>query len=396
MKKFLSLLLATMMTFSLVACGGGEAAPETDTTNDTEVAAEGDTIKIGIIAPLTGTVASYGVSARNGEMLAINQINANGGIFGKQIEVIEMDDKAEATECTNAFNKLMDEGVAAILGPVTSGATTAVAPIADESGMILIAPSATADTVTEGYSSVFRACFKDSYQGEMAAKFAAETLGVKDVAVMYASGDAYSAGLYEAFKAGCEKYGLNLVAEESSANITDTDYSAQLTNIAAKNPELIYIPYYYDVSGPFIIPQARQTGFEGYLMGADGWDGTIPTMIDDKSVYNNCFFTNHYATDDPSEVVQKFVSDYSAEYGADKLSAFAALGYDTAYMLKQAIETAGSADTADIIEAMTGMQFSGVTGSFTLDETGTPKKSVSVIEFVDGSAVFKTSVSADE
>lgn len=150
--------------------------------------------------------------------------------------------------------------------------------------------------------------------------------------------------------------------------------------------------YYYSSIGPYIVPQARAAGFEGYLIGADGWDGTISTMVEDKSLYNNTFFTNHYAADDPSDAVQNFVAAYTEKFGAESLNALAALAYDSVYMLKDAVEKAGSDTTADIITAMTGMEFSGVTGSFTLDDTNTPAKSVAIIEFKDGEAVWRATV----
>jgi len=253
--------------------------------------------------------------------------------------------------------------------------------------MLLLTATATANTVTDGVKGVFRACFRDSFQGEMGAKLAAD-LGVKKVAILYASGDTYSAGLYEAFKAAADTLGLEIVATESSSSTSDTDYTSQLTNIVASGAELIYAPYYYDSIGPYIVPQARAAGFTGYFVGADGWDGTQNTMVEDKTLYNKCYFTNHYAPDDPSELVQGFVTKYTETFGAESLTALAALGYDAAYMLKDAIDAAGTDDTAAIITAMYGIKFSGVTGTFTLDETGTPDKTISVIELKDGVPTF--------
>ena len=345
-------------------------------------------VKIGAIAPTTGSLATYGESVTNGIKLAVEEINANGGVLGgRLLEVTYMDDKADSTESANAFNKLVSDGNKAIIGSVTSGVTAGLAALADAEGMLLLTPTATADTITDGYSSVFRACYRDSFQGEVAAKVAAK-LGVTKVAVLYASGDTYSAGLYEAFKASATEMGLEIVDTESSSTTADTDYTTQLTNIVASGAELIFAPYYYDSIGPYIVPQARAAGFEGYFIGADGWDGTQNTMVEDKSLYNKCFYTNHYAPDDPSDIVQNFVSKYTETFGAESLTALAALAYDATYMLADAINAAGTDDTAAIIEAMTGMTFSGVTGTFTLDASGTPEKSAPVIEYVDGVAKF--------
>jgi branched-chain amino acid transport system substrate-binding protein len=371
MKKTLSLLAALVMALSIAMPALAEAGP----------------IKVGAISPNTGALAAYGAAVSNGIDLAVAEINAAGGVLGRQLSVTHMDDKFDATEGANAFNKLVSDGVCAVIGSVTSGITAGLASLADAKGMLLLTPTATADTVTEGFKGVFRACYKDSFQGEVAAKLAVD-LGVKKVAVLYASGDTYSSGLYESFKAACATLGLELVATESSSATTDTDYTSQLTNIVNSGAELIFAPYYYDSIGPYIVPQARNAGFTGFFAGADGWDGTDGTMVEDKSLYNKCFFVNHYAADDPSPVVQNFVKAYFEMFNEKVPNALAPLAYDSVYMLKQAIEKAGTDKTADIITAMTGMTFSGVTGSFTLDTTGTPVKAAPVIEFVDGVGKF--------
>ncbi|MDX9871888.1 MAG: ABC transporter substrate-binding protein, partial [Clostridia bacterium] len=225
MKKVLAILLTLALVVSLSACGGKSApAPAAPADNSGPV-------KIGVISPNTGEVAAYGQAITSGIKLAIKEINAAGGILGgRPIEVVAyMDDKADSTESANAFNKLVSDGVCAIMGSATSGVTAGLGVLADEQGMLLLSPTATADTVTEGHPNVFRTCFRDSYQGEMVAKFAAEKLGVKKVAVLYASGDAYSAGLYDAFVKACPQYKLDLVATESSAATKDTDFNTQLT-----------------------------------------------------------------------------------------------------------------------------------------------------------------------
>ena len=370
MKKTLSLLAALVMALSIVL----------------PVMAEEGPIKLGAISPNTGALAAYGAAVSNGIDLAVAEINAAGGVLGRQLAVTHMDDKFDATEGANAFNKLVSDGVSAVIGSVTSGITAGLASLADAKGMLLLTPTATADTVTEGFHGIFRACYKDSFQGAMAARMSFE-LGVKKVAILYASGDTYSAGLYESFKAAASTLGMEVVAIESSSSTSDTDYTTQLTNIVASGAELIFAPYYYDSIGPYIVPQARNAGFTGFFAGADGWDGTTGTMVEDKSLYNKSFFVNHYAQDDPSPVVQNFVKAYTDMFSAESLNALAALAYDSVYMLKQAIEAAGTDKTADIITAMTGMNFIGVTGNFILDKDGTPVKSVAVIELKDGAAM---------
>ncbi len=395
MKKriFAVLLTAALIATMFTGCGSSTNNSAADATPTAAASSDAETIKIGTISPNTGNLAAYGEAVVNGINLAVDEINAAGGVLGKQIVLETLDDKGDAVEGANAFNKLADDSnVCAVIGSVTSGVTSGLAPLANESKIVLLTPTATADTVTDADDYVFRACFKDSYQGRMAAKFAAEVLKVKKVAVLYASGDAYSAGLREAFIAAAEEFGLEVVAEESSSSTEDTDYSAQLTNIAGSDAEFLFAPYYYSSVGPYIVPQARAAGFDGVIMGADGFDGTIATMVDDKSLYNNCYFTNHYSPDDTSAAVQNFVTAYSDKYGAESLNALAALAYDAVYMLRDSIVKANSTDRTAIRDAMSGMSFSGVTGSFTLDETGTPEKSVAIIEFKDGAAIWNSTL----
>ncbi|MDF2943208.1 MAG: branched-chain amino acid transporter substrate binding component [Herbinix sp.] len=404
-KKLLSVFMTAMLAVTLLTGCGTKSNPSdtTEPTADSDSPAAATTapvssdasgtIKIGTISPNTGSLAAYGEAVVNAMILAVDEINAAGGILGQQVELDSLDDKGDSTEGANAFNKLADDSdICAVIGSVTSGVTTGLAPLADDAKIVLLSPTATADTVTETDDYVFRACYKDSYQGRMAAKFASDK-GIKKVAVLYASGDAYSSGLHEAFIAAAEEFGLEIVSEESSSSVDDTEYSAQLTNIANSGAEYLFAPYYYSSVGPYIVPQARAAGFSGIIMGADGFDGTIGTMVDDKSLYNNCFFTNHYSPDDTSEVVQNFVKNYTAKFSAESLNALAALAYDSVYMLKQSIEKAGSVDRTAIRDAMSGMSFSGVTGSFTLDEAGTPEKSVAIIEFKDGAAIWNSTLS---
>lgn len=302
-----------------------------------------------------------------------------------------MDDKGDATEASNAYNKLAgDNNVLAVAGPTISATTAAVAPLADQSKLVTIAPAATSDSIETG-NYLFRTCFKDSYQGEVAARFAAENLKVKKVAVLYGTGDPYSSGVGEAFAKAAEKLGLEVVDKESSSSADDTEYSAQLQKIQASGAELLYAPYYYSVAGPYIIPQARSVGFEGYVMGPDGYDGL--KLTGDKSQYNKTYYTTHYSADDNTNTkVQDFIKSYKSKNNAEP-NTFAALGYDTIYMIKQAIEKAGkNATREDVRNAVASMTFDGVTGKFTMDKSGSPTKSVIVLEMKDGKPVYNTTV----
>ena len=385
--KFVAASAAAVMALSLAGCSGGSM----DDSSSSSAKASGDSITIGTVTTNSGTAAAYGEAEVKGFELAVSEINAKGGINGKKVKLESMDDKGDATEASNAFNKLAgDNSVLGVVGPTISSTTAAVAPLADQSKLPAIAPAATSDSIeTGGY--MFRTCFKDSYQGEIAAKFAAETLKVKKVAVLYGTGDPYSSGVGKAFAAAAKKAGLDVVAEENSSSADDTEYSSQLQKIQAAGAEFLYAPYYYSVAGPYIIPQARSVGFEGYVMGPDGYDGL--KLTGDKSQYNKTYYTTHYSADDNTNTkVQDFIKSYKSKNNAEP-NTFAALGYDTIYMIKQAIEKAGkNATREDVRNAVTGMTFEGVTGKFTMDKSGSPTKSVIVLEMKDGKPVYNTTV----
>ncbi len=373
MKRLVSILLCVMM----IAMGVSFAAAE-------------DTIKVGHITPLTGAIAAYGVAVSNGVNLAAAEINAAGGVLGKQIEVITKDNQFDVAETISAFNALMSEDVVAIIGAIASSRTSAITSLANDEGIVLITATSTADTITEADDYVFRACFKDSFQGKMCAAYAASQ-GWTKAAILFATGDAYSSGLRDAFVAAAPEYGIEIVAEQSTSDTLAVDFSSQLATIAASGAEVLFAPYYYDTVGPKIIPQAREAGFEGAIIGADGFDGTQDVAVEPLSAYENVYFTNHYSPEDPSPVVQNFIAAYTEAYGAESLNALAALAYDAMYMVAQAIETAGSTDLDAIRDAMAGMHYVGVTGDMTLDETGTPDKSVAILTFAeqDGKLVQK-------
>lgn len=198
-------------------------------------------------------------------------------------------------------------------------------------------------------------------------------------------------GLHDSFVKAAEKYGIEIVCEQSSSDTGAVDFSSQLATIAASGADMLFAPYYYDAVGPKIIPQAREAGFKGAIIGCDGFDGTQDYTTGDLSAYENVYFTNHYSPEDSSEIVQSYVKNYTAKYGSESMNALGALAYDAMYMVKQAIEKAGSIDHDAIRDAMSGMHYVGVTGDMTLDETGTPEKSVAILTFTpsDGKLVQK-------
>ena len=393
-RKLLSLLLALSMAFGLTACGGGESASgASEEAGDS--AGSGDTILLGTISPNTGNLAAYGTAIMNGVNLAVEEINAAGGVLGSQIEVINADDQGDPTECMNAFNSLVSQGVGLIVGSVTSSCTSAITDSANEEEVVLTSPSSTADSITTEDDYVFRACYAHSFQGAIAPASATQP-GSAQVRVVYCAADTYSKGLYDSFSAACETYGVEVAAVESTASMDVQDYTNQFASMVKAGVELVYAPYYYDVIGPYLVTQARAAGYTGIIMGADGYDGAPSYVVDgaDLTAFNDVYWTNHYDPADESEIVQNFVKAFQDKYGETPM-AMSALAYDCVYMYKTAIEAAGSADAAAVRDAMadTSLTYECVTGTFTLDETGTPVKGATIVSFTsDGSSVSTTLV----
>lgn len=384
-KRFLAMVLAAaMMLTAMVGCGNGNTQ---DGGNANNAGATGDTIKIGGLAPLTGDVSVYGVAVDNGVKMAVEEINADGGVLGKQIEYIVYDEKGDATEAVNAYNKLVQsDNVVAIVGDVTSKPTLAVAQQAAKDKIPLITASGTAENITQAGENIFRACFIDPFQGELMASYASKKLEKKTVAIIYNISDDYSKGLYEAFEAAAGDLGIEVVQVEGYGKGT-VDFKAQLTNIKSKNPDVIFLPVYYqDVA--LIAVQAKELGIEAQFLGADGWDGVIG-QVDESNMdaVNGAYFCSQYSaqSDDPN--LQAFLSKYKETYGMDA-SQFAVLGYDAMKMLAQAISEAGSTDSAAITSAMAAIDFTGLTGHMTFDENRNPVKSAAITQIDNGEYKF--------
>ncbi|MBQ8076055.1 MAG: ABC transporter substrate-binding protein [Oscillospiraceae bacterium] len=375
--RFFSILLVLCMVFCIAAAGGSAFAAD-------------DQIIIGLISPNTGALAAYGTGIVTGADLAVEEINAAGGILGRQVQLIKTDDQSDPTECLNAFNSLVAKGVGLIIGSATSGCTSAITDAANEEEVCILSPTATADSITTEDDFIFRACYADSFQGAIAAAYAKQA-GFDKVGVVYCAADVYSKGLFDSFSKACAEYGIELAAEQSSASLDVQDYTNQFTAMVNAGVEFVYAPYYYDVIGPYVVPQARAAGYSGIIMGADGYDTTPDYVVAgaDLTAFNDVYWTNHYDPSDTSEKVSSFVQAYEAKYGSIP-SAFGATGYDCVYMYKQAIEAAGSEDSVAVRDALADRSavYECVTGTFSLDESGTPLKGAAIISFQsDGSTV---------
>lgn len=390
MKKFTKYLAiaaaGALLMGCLSGCGGSKKS------------AEADSIKIGGLLEMTGGSADFGVSSKKGIDLALKKINEKGVLGGKKLVLVVADDKSEAAEATNGMQKLVSQDkVVAVIGPNQSSAVIASGAINNGSKVLDITPMGTNPSVTvdpktkktRPYS--FRACFIDPFQGTVMANYAAKDLGLKKAAIYIDKSSDYAIGLAEYFKKNFEANGGQIVATEAYLQ-KDTDFKATLTKIKAANPDMIYVPGYYQEVG-LICKQAREMGITVPVAGGDGWDSPNLTPIAGKAALENTFFTNLYSPDDSSALNKAFVADYSKAYNNEKPNVFSALAYDCTLLVAQAIEDSKSADPAKIAEAMAKIKgFKGVSGEVTFNEQHNPIKSAVIIEHKDGKQSFKAKV----
>lgn len=338
-----------------------------------------NTIKLGSIGPLSGGVAVYGTEARNAIELAVEEINAAGGVNGQNFELISEDDEGNPEKSVSAYKKLVTkDGVKLIVGSLTSGCTLAITPLAQAQKVVLVAPAATNPAITDAGNFIFRACYTDPFQGTVGAKFAAENLGTKRAAVLYDVGNDYSVGLRDNFVKKFTEEGGEVVADESYTT-GDKDFNAQLTKIKNANPDIVYLPDYYGTVA-LISKQLRAQGITTPTVGPDGWDGLAEGAGDELL---NGYYSNHYASDSSDEKVQKFAAAYKAKFGTAPTS-FAALAYDSVYMIKDAVAAAGSADPEAVRDALEKTNGDYVTGHMTFDEHHNPVKTAVILEFKKG------------
>ena len=366
-KVFLMMLLATVF---IVGCG--------------KKANDGNVIKIGVIAPLTGNYAQYGVAVKEGVELKVDAINNAGGINGKKIELITADSKGDVQEAVNAFKKMVSQDkVNVVIGEVVSATSQAISGLAQQAKVPLISATATSLDVTKGKDFVFRTTFTDPYQGTATAKYA-KSKGIKSIAILTNSSNDYSVGIANAFKAQAAKDGITITEEKYTND--DKDFKAILTKVKGQNPQAIFIPDYYNTIG-LIISQAKDLGINAQYLGGDGWDG-IQTNF--GKVANGAVFASQFAPDDPDQNVQKFIAAYKNEYKIDPII-FAALGYDTGTILETALKNVSDLSSKDAIKEAI-KNFNGanlVTGSLKYDAERNPEKKVTFIEVKDGKLALK-------
>jgi branched-chain amino acid transport system substrate-binding protein len=354
--------------------------------------ADSSEIVLGHYGSMTGSEATFGISTDNGIKLAIEEINEAGGINGKKVRLITYDDKGDSREAGTAVTRLVTrDSVAAVLGEVASSLSLAGAPVCQENGVPMITPSSTNPAVTEVGDMVFRVCFIDPFQGSVCAKFAREHEGLKasKAAILYDQSAAYAVGLQDEFAKAFEKAGGKIVAKEIYT-AGDQDYSAQLTTIRASQPDVIFVPGYYTDVGNIAI-QSRKLGITVPLLGGDGWDSSKLGQIAGDAI-NGCFYSNHYSHQDPDPRVQDFIRKYKERH-QEIPDGLAALGYDAARIVCDAIGRANSVAGADIAaELAKTKDFAGVTGKISIDADRNAVKPAVMLEMKDGVPTYVTTI----
>ena len=344
--------------------------------------ATGDTIKIGEFASLTGATASFGTSSHNGALMVIDETNAAGGVLGKKIKLITEDDQSKAGEAATAVRKLISrDRIVALIGEIASSRSLEAGPIAQQNKIPMVSPGSTNPKVTQVGDYIFRVCFIDPFQGTVMAKFTLNSLKKTRVAVLTDVRQDYSVGLAQYYKEYLTKNGGTIVAEQSYSS-GDQDFKAQLTSIKAANPEAIFVPGYYNEVG-LIARQARALGIDIPLMGGDGWDSPTLTQIGGPAL-EGTYFSNHFSTEDKSPVIQEFIKKYRDRFNQEP-DGMAALGFDAAKVLLDAMTRAGSTDAALVRDALAATKdFQGVTGLITIDAERNATKPAVVLTIKDG------------
>jgi branched-chain amino acid transport system substrate-binding protein len=374
MRRRLVLLVTLLASvLALAGCGGG------------------GTLKIAILAPLSGDVSTFGESTREGALLAIEEYNEAGGVLGREIEVVIEDSQCSPEAAVSAANKVIEQdGVKFIIGEVCSSASIPISEIVGQKGVLQISPTSTNPSVTvneDGSTkeTVFRACFIDPFQGAVASSFAINNLGAQTAAVFLDQGNDYVRGLAEVFIEEFQAAGGEILVQESYTG-DDQDFSAILTKVKDANPDVLYLPDYYSTVN-LIAAQAQERGIEAALLGGDGWDSADL----DRSVVEGGYFTNHFSPQDTRPIVQDFVSKYEAEYGSTP-DALAALAYDAASILLQSIEAADSDDPLEVASVMASGTFPVVSGEITYDAAHNPVKAAVVLGVQNGEIVYTDTV----
>lgn len=399
MKKLVSLLMVAALSASMLtgcgssndAAGSSDAATDSaaDTTAEGTENAAGGILKIGGIGPLTGSAAVYGTAVANAAQLAVDEVNAAGGVNGMQLELNFQDDECDAEKSVNAYNNLKDWGMQMLVGAVTSGCSIAVSEYSKDDNMFQLTPSGSAVECVQ-YDNAFRVCFSDPNQGLASAQYIGENNLATKVAVIYDSSDIYSSGIYEKFAAEAANQNFEIVSAEAFTADNKTDFSVQLQKAKDAGADLVFLPIYY-TEASLILSQADKMGYAPQFFGCDGLDGILNVENFDTSLAENVMLLTPFAADATDDLTVNFVKNYKDKFNGETPNQFAADTYDAIYAIKAAAEKAGIAadmSASDICDAMksamTEITVNGLTGNITWSADGEPTKEPKAVKIVNG------------
>ena len=403
MKKLVSLLMVAALSASMLtgcgssndAAGSSDAATDATTDAATDATAEGTenaaggTLKIGSIGPLTGSAAVYGTAVANAAQLAVDEVNAAGGVNGMQLELNFQDDECDAEKSVNAYNTLKDWGMQMLVGAVTSGCSIAVSEYSKDDNMFQLTPSGSAVECVQ-YDNAFRVCFSDPNQGLASAQYIGENNLATKVAVIYDSSDIYSSGIYEKFAAEAANQNFEIVSAEAFTADNKTDFSVQLQKAKDAGADLVFLPIYY-TEASLILSQADKMGYAPQFFGCDGLDGILNVENFDTSLAENVMLLTPFAADATDDLTVNFVKNYKDKFNGETPNQFAADTYDAIYAIKAAAEKAGitadmsASDICDAMKsAMTEITVNGLTGNITWSADGEPTKEPKAVKIVNG------------
>ncbi len=377
-KKILAAALSLVMGLSLCACNNGGSGSDKNE------------LIIGGIGPMTGPTAQYGNGVMNAAQLAVEEINAAGGVNGMTLKFIPQDDENVSEKAENAYNSLKDSGAKLIIGTVTSTPCKAISPLTKNDNMFMLTPSGSAVECVQ-FDNAFRICFSDPNQGIAAAQYIKNNNVASKIGVIYDSSDVYSSGIYEKFRTEAASLGLEIVSSQAFTSDSNKDFSVQLQQIKSAGADLIFLPIYYQEAA-LILTQAHNAGLETKFFGCDGLDGVIKQLGNDAAYAEGVMLLTAYTSDSKEEKSAAFTKAYSEKYNDSNPNQFAADAYDAVYTIKVALEKADVKDASisaselcDLLKkAMTEIEVDGVTGHMVWDESGEPTKDPKAMQIVDG------------
>lgn len=381
MKKFMCMTMAAMMAAAAFTGCGGSGSADGDSSDAAKLV-------IGGTGPLTGDYATYGNSVKNGAQIAVDEINAAGGVNGVMLELLFEDDQADPEMAVNGYGKMFDDGMNVSLGGTTSGASIAVSEESQQDGMLVLTPSGSQVECTQ-YDNSFRVCFNDPAQGTYSAKYIGENALAEKVAIIYEKSNDYSVGITDSFEAEAANQPFEVVEKQAFTNQSNTDFSVQLQAVKASGADLLFMPVYAQEAA-YILTQADKVGLDVVFFGVDGMDGVIEKIgADNVALTEGVMLLTPFAADSEAENVQAFVAEYRTRHNATP-DQFAADAYDAVYAIAAAFEATGMTSPNEdgfneaMIEAMTKISVDGVTGSMTWTADGEPTKTAQAVVIQDG------------